>query len=1234
MEALASYLPADRRYVLAQNRTLAERSNGAALFADISGFTPMTELLVRALGPQRGADELPQQLNRIYDALIAEVDRFGGSVMSFSGDAITCWFASVALDSPATEPIDASHQALACALAMQATMQQFAKVEIHGAGTVEMALKTSVTTGPVRRFIVGDPQIQLIDVLAGETIMRLARAEHLANKGEVVVDQATCDALGERLAIGDWRSEPGESEQFAVVKALREAPPERAWDQSVTQSLSQERLRPWLLPPVFNRLMEGQGEFLTELRPAAALFLRFDGIDYDHDPDAQSKLDSFIQAVQRILFKYDSFLGQLTIGDKGSYLYTAFGAPSAHEDDAIRAAKAALELRDLHTTLGGSIQIGISEGRMRTGAYGGVTRRTYGALGDEVNMAARLMQYAPPNTIIATINLRKSTGELFNWSMHAPIKVKGKQEPALIFELKSQQDEGLLELHASQYERPMVGRKAELAQLNQLLDQSLTGQGQLVELTAEAGMGKSRLLAEALKYAQQLAVQGFAGECQSYGTTTSYLVWRWIWRSFFGIQQLRSLPEQIEQLSAVLASYNPELVPRLPLLGVVLDLDIPDNELTRSFDTTLRKASLESLLVECVQSRARETPLLFILEDCHWIDPLSRDLLEVLARAIADLPAMIVLTYRPTLLHETIGLPLQGLSNLSEIKLKSLASSEIKELVGNKLVEMYGPRKPVPDGLVVRLIVRTEGNPFYIEELLNFLRDNNIDLDHPQAIQQAELPPSLHSLILSRLDTLSEDQRSLIKMASVIGRIFQVAMLWGISGSFGLHDRLSQSLETLSQLEFTVQSRPDPDLAYLFKHLITQEVAYESLAYATRAVLHDQIAQYIEQHYVDDIEPYIDLLAFHFDRSHNETKRREYLLKAADAAANDGANTTAIDYYRRLLPLLGHHERSTVLLKLAQVLERTGQWQETYDAFSEALGYAEQAQDRAQQAQIQALIGELLRKQGNYGQAETWLQKALALASDLDDQAKLAQILHYLGSLELTQGQLGPAKSFFERSLSIHRAQADLQAAANSISNLSIIAYYEGDAAQAEQLAHEALGLRRQVGNRIWVANSLGNLGMLAFEAGRYQEAKQFMSEALKIERQVGDRAAIAISLNNLGNVARELNEYSQAANYYRDSMRMSRELGNTWGLTYLLEDIGVLAALRGVHDHALRLVAAAESLRIQINAPLSEPEQAALDRKIEAARSTLGEQADAVWQAGKALPYEQAIVLALELEL
>ena len=187
MEALTVYIPTDWRHALARGLQLPERSGGAALFADISGFTPLTEALVRALGPQRGAEELPRQLNLIYDALIAEADRYGGSVIGFSGDAITCWFddsfdlaALSAEPEPASAQTSAAHRAAACALAMQAAMRQFAMIEIDGAGSVALAIKVAVAAGPVRRFVVGDPAIQTIDVLAGATLNRLADAEHHA----------------------------------------------------------------------------------------------------------------------------------------------------------------------------------------------------------------------------------------------------------------------------------------------------------------------------------------------------------------------------------------------------------------------------------------------------------------------------------------------------------------------------------------------------------------------------------------------------------------------------------------------------------------------------------------------------------------------------------------------------------------------------------------------------------------------------------------------------------------------------------------------------------------------------------------------------------------------------------------------------------------------------------------------------------------------------------------------
>ncbi|GAB4110714.1 MAG: hypothetical protein Fur005_00410 [Roseiflexaceae bacterium] len=203
------------------------------------------------------------------------------------------------------------------------------------------------------------------------------------------------------------------------------------------------------------------------------------------------------------------------------------------------------------------------------------------------------------------------------------------------------------------------------------------------------------------------------------------------------------------------------------------------------------------------------------------------------------------------------------------------------------------------------------------------MHDRGIDPQQPNALQSIDLPTSLYNLILSRIDRLSENQKTLLKVASVIGRLFRAAMLWGVYNLFGNQERVRSDLEVLSNLELTPLDTPDPELAYLFKHILTQEVTYETLPFAMRAMLHDQIGQYIERVYTSTLDQYTDLLAYHYDRSENSAKRCEYLRKAGDVAQATYANPAAINYFQRLLPLLAAPEQGDVLLKLAQVHKRS-----------------------------------------------------------------------------------------------------------------------------------------------------------------------------------------------------------------------------------------------------------------------------------------------------------------------
>ena len=1230
MEALSFYIPIDRRQAIARDKDLPDRTRGAALFADISGFTPLTEALVQELGPQRGAEELTRQLNRVYDVLITKVHHYGGSVIGFSGDAITCWFD----DNPSTGSGQAGLRATACGLAMQGAMDQFATIEIPSGGTVSLAMKVAVATGTARRFVVGDPQIQIIDVLAGATLDRLAQAEHQAQKGEVVLEPSAVSSLGDQVQFVAWRHDDETGERFGVVGGLGSQVTDSPWPPMPPDALSEEQVRPWLLPPVYERLRTGQGEFLAELRPAVALFLRFGGVDYDEDETAGAKLDAYIHWVQTVLVHYEGHLLQLTMGDKGSYLYAAFGAPVAHEDDAVRAVSSALELREPPAELDfiAEVQIGISQGRMRTGAYGGTMRRTYGALGDEVILAARLMEAAAPGQILVSQTVRQVTGDIFAWQSLPALRVKGKTEPVAVFSPVSAKKHRVARLYELDYALTMVGREAELALIEQKLALVLQGRGQIIGITGEAGIGKTRLMAEAIRIANDRQLAGYASECESYGTNTSYLVWWPIWRALFDIDPSWEVADQVSALEKQLERIDPALVPRLPLLGAVLNLPIPDNDLSRSFDAKLRKTSLEALLVDCLRAHARITPLLLVLEDCHWLDALSHDLLEVLGRTMADLPVLLMMAYRPPELERLQAPRLSRLPHFTEIELAEFTPQEAEQLIALKLRQFAGPQTEVPPMLVERITTRAQGNPFYIEELLNYLRDQGISPQDSEALERLDLPTSLHSLILSRLDQRTESQKSILRVASVIGRLFRAALLWGFYPELGAPERVKADLEVLCRRDLTRVDTPEPELAYLFKHIVTQEVAYESLPYATRAMLHGQLAQYIERTYSKPLEQYVDLLAYHYERSENEDKKREYLCKAGEAAQADYANEAAIGYYQRVLPLLPQEEQVPVMLKLGEVLQLVGKWSEAGDLYQQALELAEQLGDRSAQAWCQAFTGELLRKQSLYAEASAWFKRARAAFEALGDQAGVGQVLHWAGTLAWNQGDYEAARTRYEKSLVIRRRLGDEPHIASLLSNLGLVAHYQGDYGSARKLYEESLEIRNQLGDKWAIAVSLNNLGYLAIEQGDYETARTQLEAAVSLQREIGDRWYLANALNNLGNVARAQGNYSEAQTLYKEALTINSELGAEEAIAYLLEDIGGLAALQGQGERALRLAGAAEVLREAIGAPLPAAEKATLERLLEPVRQEQGDEAVTLAIAeGRAMPLAQAIDYALQ---
>lgn len=1156
MESPATYIAMDRRRAIAQRVSLPNHTRGAALFADISGFTPLTEALLKEYGQRRGPEELTRQLNLIYDALVMQVHRYGGSVIAFSGDAITCWFDA-----------DDGLRAVASGLAMQQAMGQFAALKTPSGKKITLAMKAAVAAGPVRRFLVGDPQIHYIDTLAGATLDRMAAAEHQANKGEVVVDSTVVDQIGAQLEISAWREDHGQ--RFGVVAQILE-PHRDQLEQSAQpilppDTLRWEEVRPWLLPPVYERLLAGAGEFLTELRPAVAVFLSFSGIDYDADESAGDKLDAYIRWVQNILTRYEGYLFQLTIGDKGSYLYTAFGAPVAHEDDATRAVSAALELQTLPADLSFiiDVKIGISQGVMRTGAYGGTRRRTYGVMGDEVNLAARLMQAAPAGQIFVSDRVRHAVGEGFLWDSLPPFKVKGKSAPIAAFKVTGASADRAIRLQEPKYTLPMVGREAELRLIQQKIAQALAGRGQIVAITAEAGMGKSRLVAEALGSGDAQKLTGYGGECESYGTNISYLLWQPIWRAFFGIDPAQDLAAQTASLERQLAQIDPALPLRLPLLGAVLNLPLPDNDRTRSFDAKLRKTSLESLLVDCVRARAATSPLLFVLEDLHWLDPLSHDLLEVIARAINDLPVLIMLTYRPVSVERLQSPRVEQLPHFSRVELADFTPDEAKRLIGLKLAQFFGDQAEVPAEFSERITARAQGNPFYIEELLNYLQDQRFDPHDNKMLDRLDLPASLHTLILARIDRLTEQQKSTLKVASVVGRLFQAGWLWGMYPDLGRPEQVRSNLETLHRLEMTPLDKPDPELTYLFKHIVTQEVAYESLPYAMRSILHDQFGRFIEQTYLDDLEQYIDLLAFHYDRSENEPKRREYLRKAGELAQAEFANETALDYYRRLLPLLSAADRVPVLVRAGEVLSLSGQYDEALTYYAAARFLLDNnpaiANHQQQLAEVYRKTAEVHDRRSEYDTALELLGRSFEYLAGLEPGIEVVHG-HNLAALVLRhQGNNEAAIEQCQHSLAVAEhilTREGQRATAHTYYTLGALYWRLGNLDVALDYCRQSVTLYQQIDDIVGLSDAYNNLSIVYSDKGDWDKAGEALSQSLALKHQIGDIFGQGMMANNLAYNHLDRGEWPEAATLFEESYAVWRQVGSAWGEAVILSNL------------------------------------------------------------------------------
>ncbi len=1117
-----------------------QRLAAVVLFVDVSGFSRMSEAL-GYLG-KIGTEELTRILNAFFVPMIDEIESYGGVIGKFGGDALTVLFPYTAASQLSVVP-----RAAQCGLAIQTRAAEFAEVTTK-AGTFRLAVKVGGAMGEALLLVVGQRERRLEYIIAGAVLDRSAESEHAAEAGDVVVENALIPLLGSS------ELQPRGAGFTRINRIMQPEPPIPALPSALIPDDRLPVLRAFLHPVVAAQIEKGQQSFLGEHRKVTVVFVRFDGFDYDGDAHVGDKLQAYAAQVIDCIHRYDGYLNKIDMGDKGSKFIALFGTPVAHENDEARALRCALEISQIKGVV---MRIGVNTGFVYCGLVGSASRQEYTVMGDAVNLAARLMQAAQPSQVLVSLATQHSAGLGFDWQALPAIMVKGKEQPVELFELKGVRTSSGNRLAEPVYTLEMVGRTAELSLAKERLSLARMGEGQLVSIRGEAGIGKSRLTAEVVREARQQGFVVSVGECQSYGMNSSFLVWQKIWRDLLDVDDDLDDEAVALRLRTGLAAIDERLVQRLPLLAPVLNLPIAENDLTELLDARTFRELQHDLLFQILRHRTQQSPLLLVLEDCHWIDPLSLDFLEYLAPNAAELSLALLVIYRPNDLTQ----PLLTLPNHTLLDLAEFSVVDIERLIALKVSSLFGSGETLPRAFIDQVIARANGNPFFAEEIINYIHGRGIVAGDLTALSQVDLPASLHSLIISRIDQLVEDERNILRAASVVGRLFRANWIWGAFTGLGSPDFIQRRLESLSRFDITPLLSPDPELEYIFKHIITQEVAYDSLAFSTREMLHEQIAAFVEVAYADHLESYTDLLAFHYGRSRNVNKQRGYFRRAADAAKEVFANDSAIHFYQRLLPLLSDEQKSEVLLKLADVLKLVGRWSEAEAHYRTVLQLAEVHQDVRSRAHAESALGERMGDTTSLDEAQIWLDRARQTFDALGDDEGLARTLQRLGLIYLRKEQHAQALEICQRQMQVSERLGDIKGIFEINSALGWIHVSRGDYALAEKHLREALQLADDENYRMGMVLALNDLAGVCYMKGDLGQSLSNCQQGLAIASDIGWRREVGRLIGNSGAIYHLCGYFSEALQCYAYGLEINLELNDLRGVSLCCANIASIYA-------------------------------------------------------------------------
>ena len=1124
-----------------------ERLEAAALFVDISGFTALTERV--AQGGPAGAEVLQRLLNQFFGQLIDLVTDHGGDVAAFAGDAlIAFWQAAGPL-----ELASAADRSFRCALAMREAVARPAET-----AKIALRLRIGIGAGPLWTAVVGGVDGRWHFLMAGAAISAAAAAVGCAGPDEILVAANAASLVAARPrgdADADGFVRLGQATNLGV---LGEAPAAHHMPVLKEESLafSPKGLFPWTDDePIANP---------AEFRLVTVLFLRIDGFD-DSAYGALARLQGAFTTVQEIVRRYEGTLTQLVADDKGLIVVAAWGLrTSAHEDNSARALAAAQRVRTglAHHELSGGM--GIATGRAFCCDQGNARRRAFTMIGEVVNLASRLSQAADDGILCDTRSMESAASRI-SFEALLPISIKGTTHAVRVFRPLG------AAVAPSDTERPLVGRQGEQRLLAARLDQlEECGRGGLVIIEGDAGMGKSRLLRHVR---QQAAARGFRighGTADIAAQASPYFVWRRVLEGLMNVEacaagELRTL---------VLAGLDEGLKRWAPLLNSVLPLDLPDSPETRQITGQGRASLLRDLICRLLESCTARTPTVITFDDAQWFDSGTWDVIAA-ARRVAS-PLLLVVGRR--VFPRAVVPDGEDSEDLVHIVLERLDDADLGTLL---LAQMGASRlDPSVAGFIG---ARSQGNPFFAEELARALLDwgalvveddraafwSDVDLED----LGLQLPDSVHGIVAARIDWLGPQEQLTIKVASVIGTSFSRRILGEIYPDEATRETLDERLDELRRRGLIALDPEQATPSFVFKHVITRDVAYDQLSFDDRRRFNRAVARWYEREFAGNLSPHVSLLAHHWKEAasphlarsaHDVSEPTEeqradgvqaigYLETAAEQALAVYANAGAIKLLETAVEI-------DALLSLEPSVSRKGRWE-----FWLGQANLQRSQNHLSEEHLRrsmAIVGRPVPRR-------VWPKIATILGQSF------AQIMRAATWTRAAPVNISPS------------VVATCGHAADVYHELSEIAYFDDDVLQLLFATAQTLKFADKAGTDRLVARACSTAAVATGTVGLHRAARYYCRRSIRAAGRTEDLAARAFSQLACGVYLSGVGAWLDLDSLLADSARIFAAIGDRYRHELTLAQRAYMYLHQGQFARSRELLeeaaASAEALRVRL---------------------------------------------------